>query len=83
MVIKEVPDHAMANEVEAIFTSDVSGVVDAQLINYAGKKAEYSIKYKGWPDQLLNEIQMSYFKEKYFDPNLESVAGNKLIIKMQ
>ena len=83
LIIKSVPSHAKANEMIAVFTSDVSGIVDAKLLNFAGAKAEYTLKYRGWPDQLLNEIQMSYFKNKYFNPGLESLAGNKLVINMQ
>ena len=71
---------AEAMEIGAIFKSDVSGVVDASLIGFRKNKAEYSLKYRGWPEQLLNEIQMSYFKNKYFEPVLESIKGNQIII---
>ena len=66
--------------ITAIFKSDVSGIVDASLIGFRKNKAEYSLKYRGWPEQLLNEIQMTYFKNKYFEPVLESIQGNQIII---
>lgn len=83
LIIKQIPSHAKAHEIIAVFKSDVSGVLDADLITFDQNTAEYTLKYRGWPDQFLNEIQMSYFKNKYFDSGLESISGNKLIIKMQ
>ena len=51
--------------------------------NFFNPESEYNLKYRGWPEQLLNEIQMSYFKNKYFDPVLEMLSGNKIVIKIQ
>ncbi len=83
LIIKQIPSHAKANEIIAIFKSDVSGVLDVNLITYGQNRAEYTLKYRGWPDQFLNEIQMSYFKGKYFNPALEHISGNKIVIKME
>ncbi|MBU0986020.1 MAG: hypothetical protein KKH68_02100 [Proteobacteria bacterium] len=80
MIIKKIASHAEAQEIGAIFKSDVSGVVDASLIGFRKNKAEFNLKYRGWPEQLLNEIQMSYFKNKYFEPILETIQGNQIII---
>ena len=80
LIVKKIASHAEAEEIGAIFKSDVSGVVDASLIGFRKNKAEYSLKYRGWPEQLLNEIQMTYFKNKYFEPVLENIQGNQIII---
>jgi len=80
LIIKKVASHAEAAEIESIFKSDVSGVVDATLIAFRKHRAEYRLKYRGWPEQLFNEIQMSYFKNKYFEPLLETIQGNQIII---
>lgn len=80
LVIKKVTSHAEAAEIGSIFKSDVSGVVDTTLIAFRKNRAEYRLKYRGWPEQLLNEMQMSYFKNKYFEPLLETIQGNQIII---
>lgn len=82
LVIHRIDSHALANEILPVFRSDVTGVLDANLIRYAGHTGEYSLKYRGWPEQLLNEIQMGYFKKTHFDSELETIAGNKLVIKL-
>lgn len=82
LIIKKIPSHARALEISNIFKSDVSGMIDASMVNFKDGTAEFNIKYKGWPEHLLNEIQMSYFKKKYFNPAVESVEGNKIIIRI-
>jgi len=80
MVVKKIASHSEAEDIGLIFKTDVSGVVDASLIGFRKNEAEYNLKYRGWPEQLLNEMQMSYFKNKYFEPALESIQGNKIVI---
>ncbi len=80
LIVKKIASHAEAEDIGLIFKSDVSGIVDAQLISFRKNKAEYSLKYRGWPEQLLNEIQMAYFKNKYFEPKLEAIQGNQITI---
>jgi hypothetical protein len=80
LTVKKIKSHAEAKEIGAIFKSDVSGVVDASLIGFRKNKAEYNLKYRGWPEQLLNELQMTYFKNKYFEPVLKEMKGNQIII---
>ena len=80
LIVKKIESHNEALEIGSIFKSDVSGIVDAQLIGFRKKKAEYNLKYRGWPEQLLNEIQMAYFKNKYFEPKLEAIQGNQITI---
>lgn len=82
-IVKNVRSHARAQELNMILKTDVSGILAADLIRYGERTAEYHLKYRGWADHLLNEIQMSYFKKKYFDLDLEKIAGNKLIIQMK
>ena len=80
LIVKKIESHDEALEIGAIFKSDVSGIVDVQLIGFLEKKAEYNLKYRGWPEQLLNEIQMTYFKNKYFESKLEAIQGNQITI---
>lgn len=83
VIVKNLSSHAEAEKIAFIFKSDIGGVLDAGLIAYLDQTAEFGLKYRGWPEQLLNELQMSYFKTKYFDAELESISGNKIIVKIK
>lgn len=83
LTVKNIPSHARAEEVAFIFKTDASGVLAIDLIRFDVNTAEYSLKYRGWPDHFLNEIQLSYFKNKYFVVNLEQLTGNQLIIRIK
>jgi len=80
LVVKNIGSHAEAEEVGAILKSDASGMVDVQLISFKKKKAEFIIQYNGWPEYLVTELQMEYFRNKYFDSTLESIRGNRIVI---
>ena len=83
LIVKNVPTHARATEVAGILASDVSGVVAANLVAYRKKTADFQVSYRGWAEQLLNELQMSYFKNRYFAADLVRIAGNQLVISIQ
>ncbi len=82
LVVKNVHSDNRANALALILQSDVSGVIDAHLVNFAGRKANYIIKYRGWPEQLSDELRMSFFEKKYFKIKVERISGNQLIIKI-
>ena len=83
LIAKQIPSHAKAHEIIAILKSDVSGILDASLITFTQNRVEYTLRYRGWPYQFINSIQMSYFKNKYFNPVLEQIAGNKIVIRLE
>jgi len=83
LIIKGFPSHASARQTTNIFKSEVSGITAVRLIRFKKTIAEYDLKYRGWPDQLLNELQMSYFKTNYFESKLENISGNKLVIQIK
>ncbi len=83
LIINSMPTMAKAQDVVAILESDVSGIVSVGLISFKGQKAAYALKYRGWPQQFLNEIQMSYFTTKYFKTQLESIQGNKIVVNLK
>ena len=80
LVVNNIASHAQAQEVGAILKSDMSGIVDVQLLSLKKKKAEFSIQYNGWPEHLVTELQMEYFRNKYFDSTLESIKGNRIVV---
>lgn len=83
LVVKNVDSSAQAHEIAGVLQSDVSGILGAQIIRYAEGAAEMSVRYRGWPEQLFNEMQLSYFTSRYFDSQLESMAGNKMTIRIK
>ncbi len=82
LVVKNVSSDNRANALAQIFQSDVSGVIEAKLVNFSGKKANFIIKYRGWPEQLADELRLSYFEEKYYKVKVIHISGNQLIIKI-
>jgi len=83
LVIKNVASHNRAASLSAVFSSDVSGVVDSRLVHYSGGKAEYILTYRGRPEQFADEIQMAYFRKAYFKSDLKRIAGNTIVIQMK
>jgi hypothetical protein len=83
LIVKAIDSHARAQEIAGIFETDVSGVRGIQLVNFNKDVAEYNLRYRGRPDQLLNEMEMGYFKNNYFDSDLIETSGNKLVIMMK
>jgi len=83
LVINGIAHMAQAQDVAGILESDVSGMVSAGLVSLQGQTAVYALQYRGWPQQLLNEIQMSYFTKKYFQTRLDSIQGNKIVVSIK
>lgn len=83
LIVNNISSHARAEEIAFIFKSDLIGVLAAQLITYRDQTAEFGLQYRGWPEQLLNDLQMSYFKRKYFEADPEAISGNKIILKIK
>lgn len=83
LVITNVPSHARALEIAGILKSDVSAMVDASVVRFDKTRAEYSLQYKGWPEQLITELQMSYFSDRYFVSELEQISGNQLVLSIR
>jgi len=82
LVVNNVASDNRANGLSQIFESDVSGVIDAHLVQFKGHRADFIIKYRGWPEQLADELRLSYFENKYFKVKIERVSGNQLMIKI-
>lgn len=78
LVVYRVPNIDKATEAASTLKSEVTSVVDASMVVFNDERAEYLIQYRGWPDQFINEIQMSYFKKNFFDLNLQNIAGNRI-----
>ena len=55
----------------------------SRVIQFSKKGAEYGLNYEGWPEHLVNELQMSYFKNHYFETVLEEISGNRITIRIK
>jgi hypothetical protein len=51
----------------------VSGLLDVELIEFSIDKSQYLLKYKGWPEQLYDEIFAGPLKSEY---HLELISVN-------
>ncbi|MCP3925204.1 MAG: hypothetical protein GY714_21740 [Desulfobacterales bacterium] len=80
LTLKAIPTHAEAIQISSILNADVKGVVSSKLINFNNGNAQYIVKYKGWPEYFVNEIQMSYFRNRYFNHIIENIMGNNIVI---
>lgn len=80
LLVKNIPTQGEAAEIAAIIEKNVSGIVSVDLIHFSGTTAEYSVKFKGWTDQFLAEIQMSYFRERFFNAKLDEISEGSLVI---
>ncbi len=82
VIIKNISS-VQAEQITSILEGDVGGVLGADLIAYQENTAKFDLKFRGWPNQLLNELQLSHFKKKYFDIELEAISGNKMILRIK
>lgn len=80
LLVKNVPTQGRASEIAAIIQENVSGIVSADLVHFSNTTAEYSVKFKGWTEQFLAEIQMSYFRHRFFDAKLDEISEGSLMI---
>ena len=82
LTLKNVPDYPKAVALAGMLRADVQGVTQARLINFSQNQAEIGLKYRGWPEQFLAEINMSYFKQRHFSAKLLRLSGNTLIVEL-
>jgi len=82
LTIQKIPNYNKAVEIASLFLVNVSNVGNADLIRFQNGKAEYSVNYSGWPEHFLSEIQMAYFKTKYFKSKLDKISGNHISITL-
>ena len=80
LLVKNIGTQGRAAEINSIIKENVSGLVDINLIHFSDTTAEYNLKFKGWTEQFLTEIQMSYFRNRFFDTQLESISEGSLIL---
>ena len=78
--IRGLATHAAAEQVAADFRADVRGVSDMQLMRFAAKRGEYRVRYRGWPEHFVSELQMAHFRKTHFDPVIEAMEGNHITI---
>ncbi len=81
-IVKGISSIIKAQKIASIFQTDVHGVEKTKISSFQKNLTEFHIKYRGWPEYFLNEIEMSYFRKKYFSTIVESITGNRIIVKL-
>jgi hypothetical protein len=81
LFVESTPANRDAMQILAALRSDVPGLERAELIRYKHGKCRYEVRYKGRPEFLLSELEMSYFREKYFDFDVEKVEGDTIVLR--
>jgi hypothetical protein len=70
-------------EIADVLGNEVSGMTAADLLRFGPEGAEYRLRYRGWPEALNNELQMSYIRSTYFQVSLENIKGNTMVMRLQ
>lgn len=83
LVLRGVPTHNRALEIAGVLETEISGMTAADLLRYAPDGAEYRLRYRGWPEALNNELQMSYVRSTFFRMTLEAIRGNTVVMRLQ
>jgi hypothetical protein len=80
IIINNIESYESAVALVPIFNNDIKGVTGAEMTGFTENSAQYNIQYRGWPEQFLYEIRLSYFKKKYMVFNVEQITGDKIIL---
>ncbi len=81
LFVESTPTHREAMQILYALRSDVPGVERAELARYKDKKSRYEVRYKGQPEFLLSELEMSYFQRKYFRFDVLEVSGDAIVLR--
>jgi len=82
LVLLNVPSHNRALEIADVLENEVSGMTAADLLRFGPEGAEYRLRYRGWPEALNNELQMSYIRSTFFRASLETIKGNTMVMRL-
>ena len=83
LVLQPIPSYTEAVALPGVLSEEVSNIAEAKLVTFADHKATYALKYKGWPEHLITELQMSYFSRAHFASSLEEISGNNIVMRVK
>ncbi|MBL4940235.1 MAG: hypothetical protein JKY81_01080 [Colwellia sp.] len=79
--LEQVENYQQAQAFSQSLKQSVSGLLDVELIKYNQQKSQFLLKYKGWPEQLHDEIFAGPLKIDY-KLELVSVNASHVILKI-
>jgi hypothetical protein len=79
--VKQLSDFQQAKSFSQSLKQSVSGLLDVELIEFTNAKSQYLLKYKGWPEQLYDEIFAGPLKTEY-QLELISVNANHVTLRI-
>jgi hypothetical protein len=79
--VNQLSDFEQAKSFSRSLKQSVSGLLDVELIEFSKEKSQYLLKYKGWPEQLYDEIFAGPLKSEY-QLELISVNANHVTLRI-
>jgi len=78
--VEELRTYQQAKSFSQSLKQSVSGILDVELSEFSTDKSQYLLKYKGWPEQLYDEIFAGPLKSE-FQLELISVNANHVTLR--
>lgn len=79
--LEQVETYSQAQKFAHSLKQSISGLLDVELTSFEQNKSKFLLKYKGWPEQLNDEIFAGPLKTDY-QLELVSVNANHVILKI-
>ena len=79
--VKQLNNFEQAKSFSRSLKQSVSGLLDVELIEFSQEKSQFLLKYKGWPEQLYDEVFAGPLKSEY-QLELISVNANHVTLRI-
>jgi hypothetical protein len=79
--VEQLRTYQQAKSFSQSLKQSVSGLLDVELSEFSPQKSQYLLKYKGWPEQLYDEIFAGPLKSEY-QLKLISVNANHVTLRI-
>jgi len=79
--VEQLRTYEQAKDFSRSLKQSVSGLLDVELSEFSPEKSQYLLKYKGWPEQLYDEIFAGPLKSEY-QLKLISVNANHVTLRI-
>jgi hypothetical protein len=79
--LQDIRTYQQAKSFSQSLKQSVSGLLDVELIEFSKDETQYLLKYKGWPEQLYDEIFAGPLKSEY-QLELISVNANHVLLRI-
>lgn len=83
LFIHPVSDLSKAQRITSILSADLPGITNVNLLQFSKGRAEYAVLYRGVAESLINELQLSYFQNRYFHSVVEQTNENTIVLRIK